>query len=124
MQVAIACRHGNIRPDAEEYIRRKSEKLLTYFERVTAIQVTVDFEKDRVSVEIVVDAEHRNNFVAEVTGEDVIPTFDRTLAKMEQQIRRYKERIQERRRERNREGDEVATTTAEEAAGPDDETED
>ncbi|MEX0718686.1 MAG: ribosome-associated translation inhibitor RaiA [Planctomycetaceae bacterium] len=120
MQVAIACRHGNIKPDAEDHIRRKAEKLLTYFERVTAIQVTVAFEKDRVSVEIVVDAEHRNNFVAEVTGEDVPSTFDRALAKMEQQIRRYKDRLQEHRRDRGRGEDDVAASAADDAATDDD----
>lgn len=120
MQVAIAARHGNIQPAAEDYIRRKAEKLLTYFERVTAIQVTVDFEKDRVSVEIVVDAEHRNDFVAEVTGEDVPSTFDRAMAKMEQQIRRYKERLQEHRRDRGRGENEPTANAAADSATDDD----
>ena len=39
MQVAISCRHGNIDADLQSYISRKSEKLLKYFERVTAIEV-------------------------------------------------------------------------------------
>ncbi|MEZ6065028.1 MAG: HPF/RaiA family ribosome-associated protein [Planctomycetaceae bacterium] len=48
-----------------KYITRKSEKLLTYFERVTAIEVTLGFEKaSRLSAEILVDAEHKHNFVA------------------------------------------------------------
>jgi putative sigma-54 modulation protein len=77
---------------------RKSEKLLTYFERVTAIYVTATFEKLRVRVEILVDAEHKHNFVANEAGDELIPTFDVTLHKMEQQIRKYKERIQDHRR--------------------------
>ncbi len=79
---------------------RKAEKLLNYFERVTAIQVTVAFEDDRVSTELLVDAEHKHNFVAQVTGSEVIPTFDQTLHKMEQQIRKYKEKLQDHRRDR------------------------
>ncbi len=100
MQVAIACRHGSIASNTHDYINQKSEKLLTYFERVTAIQVTIDYEKDRIKVEILVDAEHKHNFVARGLGEDVIPTFDQTLHKMEQQLRRYKEKIQDHRRDR------------------------
>ena len=44
MQVEITCRHGSIDSGTHDYISRKSEKLLTFFERVTAIGVTIDFE--------------------------------------------------------------------------------
>lgn len=100
MQVEVTCRHGSISDNSREHITTKSEKLLTYFERVTAIQVTIDIGKDRTDVEILVDAEHKHNFVASDTGEDAIVTFDQALHKMEQQIRRYKEKIQDHRRDR------------------------
>lgn len=100
MQVAITARHGHVSDETHEYISRKAGKLLTYFERVTAIQVTLDFEDDRVSTELLVDAEHKHSFVARVTGSEVIPTFDQTLHKMEQQIRKYKQKIQDHRRDR------------------------
>lgn len=103
MQIAITCRHGSVHDDVRGYIARKSEKLLTYFERVTAIGVTVDFESDhvknRVRVEILLDAEHKHNFVAIDEGEEVPSTFDRALAKMEQQLRKYKAKIQDHRRD-------------------------
>ena len=96
MQVAITCRHGSIRDEPRQQITEKSEKLLHYFERVTAIEVTVDFQNDHlVKVEILVDAEHKHNFVAHDTGDDVVATFHRTLSKMEQQIRRYKDKLQD-----------------------------
>jgi putative sigma-54 modulation protein len=98
VQVAITCKHGQLGANQQDYITRKAEKLLTYFERVTAINVTVTFEKGHVRAEILVDAEHKHNFVANDVGEDVIPTFDVTLHKMEQQIRKYKEKIQDHRR--------------------------
>ncbi len=100
MQVAITCRHGNIRDDVHQHIARKAEKLLTYFERVTSIGVTVDFENAHVKVEILVDAEHKHNFVASDEGGDVTATFDSALAKMEHQIKRYKEKIQDHRRDK------------------------
>ncbi len=79
---------------------QKAEKLLTYFERVTAIQITVDFETPRLTkVEILVDAEHKHDFVANDQGEDVVATFDRVLHKMEQQVKKYKQRIQDHRRD-------------------------
>lgn len=100
MQVAITCRHGSIRDDVHDYIAKKAEKLLTYFERVTSISVTVDFENDHVMVELLVDAEHKHNFVASDEGDDVPSTFDRALSKMEHQIKKYKEKIQDHRRDR------------------------
>ena len=70
MQVAITCRHGQIPDDTRDYLTRKSEKLLTYFQRVTAIEVTIEFAKGRVSAELLVDTEHKHNFVARDEGED------------------------------------------------------
>lgn len=99
MQVAVTCKHGQLGANQQDYIKRKAEKLLTFFERVTAIHVTVTFENGGIRVEILVDAEHKHNFVANEHGDDVAPTFDAALHKMEQQIRKYKEKIQEHRRD-------------------------
>jgi len=103
VNVGIACKHGQLGVNQQEYITRKAEKLLTYFERVTQIQVTVTFdngrENGRVRVEILVDAEHKHNFVANDEGDEVTPTFDLALHKMETQIKKYKEKIQDHRRD-------------------------
>lgn len=117
MQVAFTCRHGNVRDEVREHITQKAGKLLTYFERVTAIDVTVEFVKDRTEVEVLVDTEHRHNFVARETGDDVTATFERALSKMEQQIKRYKEKIQDHRRDRAL--SEVPEAPAEESEGSD-----
>lgn len=104
MRVDITCKRVTLKTDEQEYIKKKSEKLLTYFERVTAINVTLTHDKDRIRVEIQVDAEHKHDFVATEEGELVIPTFDLTYTKMEQQIKKYKERIQDHRRAPMNEG--------------------
>ncbi|WP_437229103.1 ribosome hibernation-promoting factor, HPF/YfiA family [Planctomicrobium sp. SH661] len=102
MQVEITCRHGSIGPDFQEYVTRKSQKLLTYFERVTSIRVTFSYESDRVTVEILVDAEHKHDFVTSLEGaaSEVNACFDLTLTKMEQQIKKYKEKVQDHRRDK------------------------
>lgn len=99
MQVAITCRHGKISDNVHSQISRKAEKLLTFFERVTEIDVTVDFQKDRVRVEILVDTEHKHNFVSHDEGGDVPSTFDSALHKMEHQIKKYKQKVQDHRRD-------------------------
>ena len=98
VQVAITHRHGHLSPGAQDHIRQKAEKLLTYFERVTAITVTTDVQHDASVVEILVDAEHKHNFVATESAPNVMAAFDSALHKMEQQIKKYKEKIQDHRR--------------------------
>lgn len=100
VQIDLTCRHGDINDYAHEHITEKSEKLLTFFERVTAIQITIDFDNGRAKAEILVDAEHKHNFVAHHVGDDVISAFDTAYQKMEQQIKRYKEKIQDHRRDK------------------------
>lgn len=95
MQIAITTRHGSVSPETQDLIRQKSEKLLTYFARVTSIHVTVSFENHHSTVEILVDAEHKHDFVATETGDDVVAVFHSALHKMEQQIHKYKEKIQD-----------------------------
>lgn len=97
MQVAVTCKHGTVSPEIQDYIRGKSEKLLNYFERVTSINVTISFDDGRCRVEILVDAEHKHDFVAHDEGDQVSATFDSALHKMEQQVRKYKERVQDHR---------------------------
>ena len=102
MQVEITCRHGSIGQDFHQHIEKKCEKYLTYFERVTAIQVTFDYEGDRVRVEILVDAEHKHDFVTHAEGlaSDAGACFEHAHNKMEQQIRKYKEKVQDHRRDK------------------------
>ena len=99
MQVNVVSRHGTLRPEANAHILERAEKLLTYFERVTQIEVTVDFEHEEVQVEILVDTEHKHDFVAKADGEEASAVFDAALHKMEQQIRKYKEKVQDHRRD-------------------------
>jgi putative sigma-54 modulation protein len=98
VQVAITCRHGSIGSSAQEYMTRKAEKLLTYFDRLTSISITIDFSNGKCTVEILVDAEHRHDLVAAETDDEATTAFDLALHKMEQQLRKYKEKIQDHKR--------------------------
>ena len=100
MQVAITCRHGNIKPELHEYITRKSEKLVRYLEEVSEIDVTIEFEGVLVSVEMLVEIEGYHTIVAHVEGEDCGATLDKTLHKMEHQVHRYKEKRRDHRRDK------------------------
>ena len=100
MQVAITARHGSIKPELNEYVTRKSEKLVRYLDQVSEIDVTFEFEAERVNVEMLVEIEGYHTIVAHVEGEDAGATFDRTLQKMEHPVHRYKEKLKDHRRAR------------------------
>ncbi len=98
MQIKISARHGHLDDATQLFIREKAEKLLHFFGRITMIEVTVDFQRELKWVEFNIQAEHANDIAASATAPDVLGATDQVLHKLEQQIRRYKEKIQDHRR--------------------------
>jgi putative sigma-54 modulation protein len=81
-------------PEQNQYLHDKAEKLLKYFERLMAIEVAVDHVKHLWQVEILVSAEHKHDFVAKEEGPTPEAAMDQCVHKIENQLRRYKERVQ------------------------------
>ena len=95
MQVRISTRRGDLSQATQEKIAKKVEKLQRFFERLTSVDVTVDLTKaDEPAIEIVVSAEHQNNFVAKDSSKDMFGSLDTVVAKLEQQVKKHKEKIQ------------------------------
>lgn len=94
MDVKISARHGSLSPESQEYIHGKLPKLGHLFDRLLSISVTVDFQHNEPEAEILVEAEHKHDFVARERAANVTAAFDEALTKMESQLRKYKERIQ------------------------------
>jgi putative sigma-54 modulation protein len=115
VQIKISVRHGHLSDATQQTIRDKAEKLLHYFERLTIIEVTVDMKKDQKEVEFVVQAEHKHDFVAQVSHADLMAAVDLALDKLALQLRRYKEKIQDHRRTPSA-GEVAGTPAAEESS--------
>ena len=99
MQIKISTRHGQISEKTRAKITSKLEKLPRFFERLTAIEMTVDLEhRDAPKVDLKVSAEHKHDFVAANASEELMASVDRVVDKMEQQLRKYKQKVQERHR--------------------------
>jgi putative sigma-54 modulation protein len=99
--VKISARHGHLGEDAHRMIQDKAEKLLHFFERLTMIEVVIDLKRtsdERCHVELKAQAEHKHDFVATETATEVMAAVDHAVAKIEGQLRRYKEKIQDHRR--------------------------
>ena len=97
MQINISTRHGDISDATKEKIVQKVEKLKRFFDRLTSIDVTVNLEKaDEPSIEIAVQSEKRHDFVASYKSSDMFGSVDQIVSKLEQQIKKHKEKLQER----------------------------
>lgn len=94
MQVNVTGRHGSLTPFDQELIREKAEKIRRLFDRINAIQVTVDFQREaQPRVEFNVSAEHTQDLVASAEATTVLGALDLSLQKIEQQIRKHKEKL-------------------------------
>ncbi|MCL2744288.1 MAG: ribosome-associated translation inhibitor RaiA [Planctomycetaceae bacterium] len=106
MQINISVRRGDLSDAAKEKITQKVEKLQRYFERLTSIEVIIDLSTaDEPKVDIAVTAEHKQDFAAQfpaadkkelTSSVDLFGAVDHAIAKLEQQIKKYKEKIQNR----------------------------
>lgn len=100
MQINVTTRHGHLNEATQEKLTAKAEKLLRYFERLSSIEVVVDLKvAARPRVDINVSAEHRHDFVAHDQGDNLLAVADSAIAKMEQQLKRYKEKVQDHHRQ-------------------------
>ena len=97
MQINISTRHGEISDATKEKIIQKVEKLQRFFDRLTSLDLTVDLDKaDEPSIEVTITSEKRNDFVARYQSGDLFGSVDQVVAKLEQQIKKHKEKLKER----------------------------
>ena len=99
MQIAITARHGHLDEEVTAKIREKAEKLLHFLERTTMITVTVDLRGEDKVVEILLDSEHKHDFVARAEAPDPVIAMAAASDKMKAQIKHYTEKTQDHRRD-------------------------
>jgi putative sigma-54 modulation protein len=94
MQISVSVRHGEMQSGDQMMIEEKVEKLRRLFDRVNAIDVVIDMKQlDNPSVEIKVSAEHAADCVATADATTVMAALDLAIPKIEQQLRRTKEKM-------------------------------
>ena len=99
MQIQVTTRHGHLSEASQEKISAKAEKLTRIFERLTAIEVIVDLTDEATPrVDLKVSAEHKHDFVAHDQSDNLMGSVDAVMHRLEQQLRKYKEKVQERHR--------------------------
>ncbi len=104
MQISISARHGHLSDATRAKIAAKVEKLARLFERLQSIEVTIDLEHEETpTVDILVSATRKHDFVATESGGSLMGALDGTIHKLENQLRKYKEKAQDHHRAPSRE---------------------
>jgi len=99
VQIQISTRHGHLSEESRERITGKLEKLSKIFDRLTAIELIIDLTDSTMpKVDLMVSAEHKHDFVARHESESLMGSIDGVLHRLEQQLRKYKEKVVERHR--------------------------
>ncbi len=91
MIVTISARHMDVTDPLKKYAETKASKLIKYYDRLQEIEVVFDAGKDAVSVEMIVNAEHRNMFVARHDQGDAYACIDGCVHKLERKLSEHKQ---------------------------------
>jgi putative sigma-54 modulation protein len=94
--LVVSSRHLEVTGPLKSYAEQKASKLTRYFDRIQEIEVVFDAAKQKVRVEIIVHAEHRNMFVASFAHEDAYACVDGCTDKLERQLSEHKKKYKNR----------------------------
>jgi putative sigma-54 modulation protein len=108
--VTISSRHMTVSEPLKAFAEQKANKLVKYYDLIQEIEVVLDAGKDQVKVEILVNAEHKNTFIAHHDDGDAYACIDACVDKLERQITEHKKK------HRNRKHPEPAPTVPGELA--------
>jgi len=92
MNVTITARHCELSGEERRFIEERVNGLLRYHNRIAEAQVTVIEEKYRRKAEIKVNLDH-SVFFSEAESEDLKPSIEQVIQKLQRQLRRYKDRL-------------------------------
>jgi putative sigma-54 modulation protein len=96
MEVKVSGRHIEITPAIREYAEKRVAKLPKYFDRLQVVNVVAE-KKDRAHLlEIIVQADRTEPFIASAGGTDLYACIDAAVAKLERQLTDHKTQVRQR----------------------------
>lgn len=94
--VTVSSRHMEVTAALKSYAEQKASRLTRYFDLIQEIEVVFDTGKEGARVEMIVNAEHKNLFIASHGGADAYACVDACVDKLERQLTEHKERYRNR----------------------------
>jgi putative sigma-54 modulation protein len=94
MRIDVVGKHLEVTPAIEKYASTKADKLLHIFDRTQSIKVVLDKQgSHEFGVEVVVDVERHEDFVAHAKHEDLYAAIDVCVDKAQRQLRDHKDKL-------------------------------
>jgi len=103
--VVVSSRHMEVSPPLKAYAEQKAGKLTRYYDRIQEIEIVIDGNKDTTRVEMIVNAEHKNMFIAHHEGPDAYAGVDQCIDKLERQLTDHKQKHRNRKHSADPDGD-------------------
>jgi len=98
MRVRITGRNIDLTEAMKNYVQKKIKRLEKYLEEPIDIQVVLNVEKFRQIAEVNISSKS-GNFYGSEESHDIYASIDVVMDKLEEQVRRKKEKLQQRPRE-------------------------
>ena len=86
----------DVSPALKTYAEEKANRLTKYYDRIQEIEVIFDAKKDSIGVEFIVNAEHKNMFLAHHADGDAYACVDACFDKLERQLSDHKKKVRNR----------------------------
>lgn len=96
MDFKITGRHIEVTDAIREYAQSKTQRLQRYFDRIQEITTVIDKHDRSFEVEVIVDVEHHDPFLARHRGDDLYGCIDEVVDKLERQLTDHKEKLRNR----------------------------
>jgi putative sigma-54 modulation protein len=96
VNIVVESRHMEATDSIRQYVQSKTARLERFYDRLQSIEVVLDLDADQSVVEMVATANKKHTFVAQHRGSDMYACVDQCLDKIQQQVRRHKDRVRDR----------------------------
>jgi putative sigma-54 modulation protein len=90
--VTISSRHMDVTEALKTFAEQKANKLSKYYDLIQEIEVILDAGKTGTKVEMIVNAEHKNMFIAHHDEGDAYAGVDGCVDKLERQLTEHKKK--------------------------------
>jgi putative sigma-54 modulation protein len=117
MNISTTARQYDLAPALKDYAEDKVQNLKRYFDHIVTAHLVFSLEKYRHKVEISLHVNGKD-FVSEEESDDMYVSVDRSIEKLERQLRRHKDKIK--RRKAQQSVSDLATQDAGETAEDED----
>lgn len=95
MNISTTSRHYDLAPALKDYAEGKVQNLKRYFDQIVNANLIFSLEKYRHRVEITLHVNGRD-FVSVEESDDMYAAVDKSVDKLETQLRRHKDKIKRR----------------------------